>query len=259
MRIGARMRGWRQAHARLALVEPCSRPPTLPPGTRQRTTFLVSRGGLTESPVHPGSERLCLVDRRADRRDADAVRRRRVPGPGPGGQGPRLPGGGVSAAVRVIRSLPLARLGAFAALSLLVAAQLVGAAQRPSPARGCSATTLALVAVATAAGRDRRPGAAAEVALAARPGGCIARTGAGGPGPRSPRPPAPPGHWDELGARLGSGLDLAAGASYPYPGGGDDWAQAGDHPRGAARGLRCRSGRPSGRPRRRPAPARSPG
>ena len=34
-----------------------------------------------------------------------------------------------------------------------------------------------------------------------------------------------PGNWDELGSAVGAGLDLAAGASYPYPAGGDDWAR----------------------------------
>ena len=130
----------------------------------------------------------------------------------------------MSSAVRVIRSLPLARLGAFAALSLLVALSWSALLSDP-PLSGLLGTTLALVAVATvlaAIGALAPPrkwrwplalGAALlGLALAALILGVPARL-------------LLPVHWDELGARLSSGLDLAAGASYPYPGGGDDWAR----------------------------------
>ena len=62
VRIGARMsRGWRQAHARLALVEPCSRPPKVAARHTARTTFLVSAAASPKVPAIRGSERLCLV------------------------------------------------------------------------------------------------------------------------------------------------------------------------------------------------------
>ena len=51
LRIGARMRGWRQAHARLALVEPCRRPPAGSTLRAARTTFLVSAAASPKRPA----------------------------------------------------------------------------------------------------------------------------------------------------------------------------------------------------------------
>ena len=85
----------------------------------------------------------------------------------------------MSAAARATRDLPLARLGAFAALSVLVGVQWSALLERspPPPASrarpccwSCSRRCWPLSA----------PAHAAEVALAARPGGGVARTGAGG-------------------------------------------------------------------------------
>lgn len=61
LRIGARMRGWRQAHAKLALVRPCRRPPAGSTLRAARTTFLVSAAASPKPPRLSRSVRFCLV------------------------------------------------------------------------------------------------------------------------------------------------------------------------------------------------------
>ena len=132
----------------------------------------------------------------------------------------------MSAAARAARDLPLARLGAFAALSVLVGVQWSALLDDPPLPRLLAATLLLVVLAtllaalgATAAPRRLRWPLAAVAALL---GLALAALILGVPARL-----LLPGHWDELGAQLGSGLDLAAGSGYPYPSGGDDWARLG--------------------------------
>ncbi len=124
-------------------------------------------------------------------------------------------------AARACGALPLARLGAFAVLALFVAARWSALVENP-PLLRVLAATLVLVALAAllatlgnrSTGRWRwwpaLPAALIGTALATLALGVPARL-------------LLPGGWGELLGELRSGLDLAAGASYPYTGGG--WAQ----------------------------------
>ena len=120
--------------------------------------------------------------------------------------------------------LPLARLGAFAALALFVAVRWAALLGDPPLAR-ILAATLALVALATAlaalgalapAGRWRWPAAAgaalAGLARAALVLGVPARM-------------LLPGGWDELGSAAAGGPRSGGRRELPLPGGGDDWAR----------------------------------
>jgi protein-glutamine gamma-glutamyltransferase len=130
----------------------------------------------------------------------------------------------VSGAIARLRELPLARLGAFSALALFVAVRWAALLGDPPMVQILAATlalvglgiVLAALGVLAARGRWRWPAAAgaalAGLAAAALILGVPARL-------------LLPGNWDQLGSAVGSGLDLAAGASYPYPAGGDDWAR----------------------------------
>ena len=130
----------------------------------------------------------------------------------------------MSGAIDRARQLPLARLGAFAALALFVAVRWAALVGDP-PLPRILAATLALVGLATAlatlgalapSGRWRWPAAAIAV-LAGLAGAALALG--------VPARMLLPGGWDDLASELQAGLDLAAGAGYPYPGGGDDWAR----------------------------------
>jgi uncharacterized protein (DUF58 family) len=61
LRIDARMRGWPQAHAKLALVQPSRRPPAAASLGAARITILVCAAAAPRPPAIRHSERFCLV------------------------------------------------------------------------------------------------------------------------------------------------------------------------------------------------------
>jgi uncharacterized protein (DUF58 family) len=61
VRVGAGSRGWRRAHAMLALAEPSRRPPPAATLRDAETVFLVSASASPRPPVLRASARLCLV------------------------------------------------------------------------------------------------------------------------------------------------------------------------------------------------------
>ncbi len=61
LRIGAGMRGWREAHAKLALVEPCRRPPAAATIRAAETVFLVSASASPRIPAVRVADRFCLI------------------------------------------------------------------------------------------------------------------------------------------------------------------------------------------------------
>jgi uncharacterized protein (DUF58 family) len=61
LRIHSRLRGWREAHAKLALVEACRRPPPAPALRAAETVFVVSASLAPSLPTLRASARLCLL------------------------------------------------------------------------------------------------------------------------------------------------------------------------------------------------------
>jgi hypothetical protein len=130
----------------------------------------------------------------------------------------------VSGAVPRLRDLPLAKLGAFAALAVFVAVRWSALLADPPLVQILSAT-LVLVALATVLAALGVPGPARRWRWPAAAGTTLVGLAAAALVLGVPARLLLPGNWDELGSAVGSGLDLAAGASYPYPADGDDWAR----------------------------------
>ena len=183
--------GWREAHAKLALVQPCRRPPSRLGSARRRDPLPRLRLELAGAsrprrlgPALPRHGGPIAGTRRSSRSPAAGARRQ-------GGTG--RAGGGVSGAVPRSGQLPLAQAGGLRGAGPLRRRPLDGAARAIRRWSRSSPRPLVLVALATAARGARPAGAAGRWRWPAALGAALAGPGRGGAGSRGAGAAAPAG------------------------------------------------------------------